>query len=77
MLKRLLRLALMWGRVLGLCRRGQDHRGRQSGQRALEAVRPFSYKDQYVTPAGVLEKTVLVFDLPKDVKEPYLKVTDA
>ena len=26
-----------------------------------------------MTPAGVVEKTMLVFDLPKDVKEPARK----
>ena len=56
---------------------GRGYEEDNAAQRALEAVWPFSYKDRYVTPAGVVEKTMLVFDLPKDVKEPYLKVRGA
>jgi hypothetical protein len=35
---------------------------------------PFEYKDRYVTPAGATESTVLVFDLPARIEDPYLGV---
>jgi Domain of unknown function (DUF4352) len=53
---------------------GRQYESDGAAQRALEAVKPFGYKDRYVTPAEAVETTRLVFDLPKDVKEPYLKV---
>ena len=52
--------------------RQYEHDG--PAQRTLEAVKPFGYKDRYVTPAEAVVTTMLVFDLPKDVREPYLKV---
>src|SRR4051812_21134541 len=45
-----------------------------AAQKELNRVEPFDYKDKYVTPAGVTETTMLVFDLPKDVREPLLQV---
>jgi hypothetical protein len=56
-----------------------DAEGRQfendaAAQRALDRVTPFGRKDRYVTPAGAVERTKLVFDLPMGVKEPYVKV---
>jgi hypothetical protein len=43
-------------------------------QQELNRMNPFGLKNDYVTPAGVTETTTLVFDLPKDAKEPYLRV---
>ena len=56
-----------------------DRQGRQyevdaHAQQALAATRPFEYKDRYVTPAGATESTVLVFDLPAQIEDPYLGV---
>jgi hypothetical protein len=56
-----------------------DRQGRQyevdaHAQQALAATRPFGYKDRYVTPAGATESTVLVFDLPAHIEDPYLGV---
>ena len=53
---------------------GHQYENNREAQKTLDAVKPFGYKDRYVTPAENVETTVLVFDLPKDVKEPYLKV---
>lgn len=53
---------------------GRQYENDGAAQMALEAVKPFGYKDRYVTPAGMVGKTILVFDLPKDVKDPSLKV---
>jgi len=40
----------------------------------LKHTKNFSLKETYITPAGQFESTILVFDIPYDVKEPYLKV---
>ena len=53
---------------------GRRYEHDDAAQRALEKVKPSGYKDRYVTPAEATETTMLVFDLPKDVNEPYLKV---
>ena len=53
---------------------GRQYENDGTVQKALEAVKPFGYKDRYVTPAKAVETTMLVFDVPKDVNEPYLKV---
>lgn len=54
--------------------KGKQYENNIGLQKQIEAVTPFGYKDKYVTHAGVSETTVLVFELPADVKEPYLKV---
>ena len=43
-------------------------------QKALNAMKPFNLKDKYITPAGVTDLTIFVFDIPKEIKQPYLKV---
>jgi hypothetical protein len=55
-----------------------DERGRQfdndtEAQRALDRHAPFGLSDRYVTRAEMDQTTKLVFDLPDDVKSPYLK----
>jgi hypothetical protein len=45
-----------------------------AAQRAFARARGTHYLESYVTPAGVDESTVLVFDLPRDVASPCLKV---
>ena len=40
----------------------------------LKVLRDFQLKEKYITPAGKYEETLLVFDIPNEVKEPYLKV---
>jgi len=44
-------------------------------QKALNSIKPFKLKDKYVTPPGTTDLTVLVFDIPKEVKQPCLKVS--
>jgi hypothetical protein len=55
-----------------------DERGRQFdndqvAQHALDDATPFGLRDSYVTRAEMDQRTKLVFDLPDDVKSPYLK----
>jgi len=40
----------------------------------LKKAKDFNLKEKYITSAGKSEETILVFDIPNDVKEPYLKV---
>jgi hypothetical protein len=54
--------------------RGREYENDVNAQMALAHVDPFARKDSYVTPAGVTERTRLVFDVPRAVHEPYLKV---
>jgi hypothetical protein len=54
--------------------RGREYENDDDAQTALARVDPFERKDSYVTPAGVTERTRLVFDVPRAVKEPYLRV---
>ena len=54
--------------------RGREYENDDSAQTVLAHVDPFERKGSYVTPAGVTERTRLVFDVPRAVHEPYLKV---
>ena len=53
---------------------GTQHDNDAAAQQELDRTKPFGYEKQYVTPAGATETTMLVFDLPKGVKETYLQV---
>lgn len=52
---------------------GKEYQNLPDKQRALNQIKPFNFKDSHVTKAGETELTVFVFDLPKDVKQPFLK----
>ena len=43
-------------------------------QQFYEKSHPFGLKENYITPAGKSDSTILAFDLPFDVTKPYLKV---
>lgn len=43
-------------------------------QKKLSEIKSFNFKETYVTPFQSEENTVLVFEVPADVKKPYLKV---
>jgi hypothetical protein len=53
---------------------GHRYENDREAQQRLNDVAPFGYQDRYVTSAGEVATTQLVFDLPKAVKEPYLRV---
>jgi hypothetical protein len=53
---------------------GIRHGNDVEAQQELNRVRPFGLKDEYVTPAGSIETTVLVFDLPTNAAAPCLQV---
>jgi hypothetical protein len=43
-------------------------------QKGLDKTQHFGFKEIYNTPHGSTDTTILVFDLPLDVREPYLMV---
>jgi hypothetical protein len=53
---------------------GNDYENDPVAQRALDGGQPIAFVDQHVTPAGGIEETRLVFELPTAAKTPYLKV---
>jgi len=53
---------------------GRPYNNDQQAREELNRTKPFNYKNEFVTPAGVTETTFLVFDLPKDITAPYLQV---
>ena len=53
---------------------GKEYENIPEQQRNLTATERFILKDKYDTPAGKTESTMLVFEIPADVKEIYLKV---
>jgi hypothetical protein len=56
---------------------GAHYDNEPAAQQALAAVHPFKWQREYVTPPGGVASTLLVFDVPREVKEPYLKVRGA
>ena len=54
--------------------RGATYENDDGAQSALARVDPFELKDAYITRPGAIERTRLVFDVPRGVNEPYLKV---
>lgn len=44
-----------------------------AAQKALSEMRSINFKDTYVTPFQSEESTVLVFEIPADIKKPCLK----
>jgi hypothetical protein len=54
--------------------RGHEYDNDEPAQRAFARARGTHYLESYITPAGADESTVLVFDLPRDVSSPCLKV---
>ncbi len=53
---------------------GKEYENSYDQQMNLKKTKDFILKEKYATPSGETESTILVFDLPKDVKETYLKV---
>ena len=53
---------------------GARHDNDPAAQKELNRVKPFTYEAEFDTPAEATETTMLVFDLPKEVKQPYLQV---
>lgn len=53
---------------------GAQYENAAAAQNELNRVKPFGLKAEYITPPGATGITMLVFDLPKDAKEPYLQV---
>lgn len=54
--------------------KGKEYENSYEQQKNLKQTKQFTLKEKYVTQSGSTETTILVFDLPKDAKETYLKV---
>jgi hypothetical protein len=69
------RVAHQWGNNIAYLvdELGRQYENDDEAQRALDARAPFGLSDHYVTPAEASQTTKLVFDLPDEVKAPYLK----
>jgi hypothetical protein len=53
--------------------KGREFENNNDLQKLLNSAQPFGYKDTYITNAGTSESTLFIFDVPNDVKEPYLR----
>ncbi|WP_338874977.1 hypothetical protein WBJ53_05085 [Spirosoma sp. SC4-14] len=54
--------------------KGNVYENSLTAQQQLDNLHPFGWKAHYTTLAGRIDSTQLVFDLPRSVKQPYLKV---
>src|SRR5262249_38095619 len=50
---------------------GSKYENNMDVQKELNRIQPFGFKNDYVTPAGATETTMLVFDLPHEAEQPY------
>ncbi len=53
---------------------GKEYENSYEQQENLLRTITYSLKKEYHTAAGQTESTILIFDIPAEVKEPYLKV---
>jgi len=53
--------------------KGREFENNNDLQKLLNSAQPFGYKDTYNTNAGTSETTLFIFDVPNDVKEPFLR----
>lgn len=53
---------------------GNSYENNKDVQQFYEKSHPFRFNEMYNTFAGAVDSTILVFDLPQNIKEPYLKV---
>lgn len=52
---------------------GKEYQNLPDKQKLLNNIIPFNLKDKHITKAGETETTVFVFDIPNNVKYPFLK----
>ena len=52
---------------------GKEYQNLPDKQQLLNKIISFNLKDKHVTKAGEQETTVFVFDIPNNVKQPFLK----
>jgi hypothetical protein len=70
------RVGHRWSNDIAYCtdENGTLYEDHEEVQQELNRLQPFGYRDHYLTPAGQVESTILVYDLPAGIKEPCLKV---
>jgi hypothetical protein len=54
--------------------KGEIYENKQALQEKLNSLSPFGFKKEYITPAQSIGTTVFVFEVPVNVKFPYLMV---
>ncbi|HEY3251841.1 MAG TPA: hypothetical protein VGK25_12085 [Ignavibacteria bacterium] len=52
---------------------GKEYENDSEVQKVYYRTNFLEYKDEYVIPHGISGETIFIFDLPVDIKEPYLK----
>ena len=52
---------------------GKEYENDVEAQKVYYKSNMMGYKDEYVIPAGSSGETTFIFDLPVDIKEPYVK----
>ena len=52
---------------------GRVYENQPEAQQQLNRIAPFGWQEKYITPAGRIDSTRLVFDLPTSVQKPYLQ----
>ncbi len=71
-----LRVGHQWDNSIGFLidENGNRYENIKDYQVALNKSLPFEWKEIYNTPHGQTDTTIFVFDLPINVRQPYLKV---
>jgi hypothetical protein len=54
--------------------KGNDYENDTYAQQFYEKSHPFGFSENYNTLSGTTDSTILIFDLPANIREPYLKV---
>lgn len=53
---------------------GHTYENNEAAQKILDSGLKFGFKERYVTPSQATDTTILVFDLPENINQPYLMV---
>jgi len=76
MINQALRVGHRWDNSIAYIvdEKGNKYENSYEYQKAVDKSQPFGFKEIYNTSHGSTDTTILVFELPADVREPYLKV---
>jgi hypothetical protein len=72
---RALRVGHKWDNSIAyiIDEKGNSYENNKDVQQFYGKVHPFGFNDFYDTMAGTADSTILVFDIPLNIKKPYLK----
>jgi len=73
---RALRVGHKWDNSIAYIVDGEGYifENNRNAQNFYEMISPFGLHENYNTMAGKTDSVILVFDLPQNISEPYLKV---